>query len=349
MEKHIEALKKSPIFALTLGSKELCHSNYWAWLIETDNKFAKVFFDNLDSGITNVDREKEHMDLVLETPHGDYIIENKLKSLPDKEQLEKYYAVYNEKHKTKFVKGIICGIVEPSFKIPQGWNFLSYADIAEKIEKIKNSTALKDDAILNEYIRVIKNIHSVLNDYTKKVGQTLDSKNFEPLSEIKLDDIAKKLKADEFVKYLNKNIRNQIENKIKNKLWKLEIYPGFSNKSAFVDIRLIKDKDTTNEMAIGVQIQAGKFERDVLTKQKIDADSLFHQFKSLNWFSDYKNQKTFLGKPTSQNKNYCSYKTDAYIHLYQYYNIQNYSFYHLAKEIVNHLTYASKIINENNL
>ena len=94
-DNEIKKLKESPVFALTLGAKELCHSNFWKWLIDKDKNFAKVFFKEIDvDKIDSVSREKEHMDLVVETKNGDYIggyiIENKLKSLPDKEQLEDY-------------------------------------------------------------------------------------------------------------------------------------------------------------------------------------------------------------------------------------------------------------------
>ena len=44
LNSKIEKLKNSPVFALTLGAKELCHSNFWKWLIDKDKNFAKVFF-----------------------------------------------------------------------------------------------------------------------------------------------------------------------------------------------------------------------------------------------------------------------------------------------------------------
>jgi hypothetical protein len=43
----IEILKKSLVFAMSKGSHELFHTNIWAWLIERDKKFCKVFFPML--------------------------------------------------------------------------------------------------------------------------------------------------------------------------------------------------------------------------------------------------------------------------------------------------------------
>ena len=46
--EQITQLKESPLFALSLCSKELAHSNMWKWLMDTDREFAKAFFDNID-------------------------------------------------------------------------------------------------------------------------------------------------------------------------------------------------------------------------------------------------------------------------------------------------------------
>ena len=46
--EQITQLNESPLFALSLCSKELAHSNMWKWLMDTDREFAKAFFDNID-------------------------------------------------------------------------------------------------------------------------------------------------------------------------------------------------------------------------------------------------------------------------------------------------------------
>ena len=47
MDDKLNELKHSPIYAMSLGSKELFHSNFWKWLITEDFNFASVFFDDL--------------------------------------------------------------------------------------------------------------------------------------------------------------------------------------------------------------------------------------------------------------------------------------------------------------
>ena len=60
-------LKNSLLFQASLGSKELFHSNIWAWLMEMDNSFINVFFDDFNpdefcktaNDKITIEREKE--------------------------------------------------------------------------------------------------------------------------------------------------------------------------------------------------------------------------------------------------------------------------------------------------
>ena len=47
----VEKLKSSLIYQMSLASKELFHSNVWAWIIEKDHSITKsVFFDLIEGG-----------------------------------------------------------------------------------------------------------------------------------------------------------------------------------------------------------------------------------------------------------------------------------------------------------
>jgi len=68
-------LKSSPLFNVSLTSKELFHSNFWAWMIESSGvdkvALCKVFFEDSFKGRTTkinkdkiiVEREKDNIDL----------------------------------------------------------------------------------------------------------------------------------------------------------------------------------------------------------------------------------------------------------------------------------------------
>ena len=359
LKSKIKKLKESPVFALTLGAKELCHSNFWKWLIDKDKNFAKVFFgDEIDVAKINcVEREKEHMDLVVKMEKGNYVIENKLKSLPDKEQLEKYSEKLNKNKEKVFAKGKIVSVLEPTFDIPEGWEPLSYEDVLNGIEKMYLSATLTDyDKIVVEgYIESSKNMLDVVGESCSKIGNTMNCSNLGKLSEVKLDDVAKKLQADQFVHFLNDNIREKLEAMVNKNLWKVVIQPGFTRKDSLVDIRFKKEEDG-NELSLGVQIQGVKFKRLISTtnvpqaSKKEKAERIFKIYHSMGWLNDYDvSSKIMFDKQTKQKNDYCSYVTDKYTLVYQYFNIENYDFNVLKDEILSHLKFASDIIKHKNL
>ena len=106
-----EKIEKSPMFQLSLGSKELFHTNflYWLWKaepnafwrimgsfgIKTDDKGSLVVmreWEHFDLSIVHVtDRKKKGKDGKIEIFDTIVaVIENKVKSIPRIEQLEKY-------------------------------------------------------------------------------------------------------------------------------------------------------------------------------------------------------------------------------------------------------------------
>lgn len=66
LEQSFKNLKQSPMFAISLSSKELFHSNFWAWLIEYNPEYSKVFFDDIDfNNKLFVKREEKNRDLSI--------------------------------------------------------------------------------------------------------------------------------------------------------------------------------------------------------------------------------------------------------------------------------------------
>ena len=94
-------VKNSIIPALSNNNHELFHSNLWQWLIEQDHSFVKVFFDKFKiDNYEEVKREDKHLDLtIIDNDNNYYIIENKVKSIPSKRQLEEYKTKIDKKKK----------------------------------------------------------------------------------------------------------------------------------------------------------------------------------------------------------------------------------------------------------
>lgn len=113
-KKPLAELQRSPTFAMSLGAKELFHTNFLAFLLESDgqslDRLRRALRTALNFPVTDgelstcvVWREKKHMDLIL-VPlvlgSGDegsvlsskraHVIEAKLKSIPTAFQLKRY-------------------------------------------------------------------------------------------------------------------------------------------------------------------------------------------------------------------------------------------------------------------
>jgi len=84
----ISYLRSSPLFNLSLGSKELFHSNFLAWLFELyprelGGALSRFLKDRSgDVAITNVLRELKNRDLTIHFGNGqELVIENKVNEI----------------------------------------------------------------------------------------------------------------------------------------------------------------------------------------------------------------------------------------------------------------------------
>jgi len=353
LDSKIEILINSPIYAMSLGSKELFHSNFWGWLIETDNNYASVFFPEVDiSSIKSIEREKGNRDLTIYLKDDScYVIENKIKSLPKLNQLIEY-----KKNTKGFIKGLLTGIIPTlNLKNDDYWMFISYKDIAKKI---KNLTDLsnkfiikKNKGIIYEYCETLEALSDIIS---KRLIETSNNLIYDSgsLWKIRFDDVYKKFKAEDFAeRYL---YDSQELKKLTPVGFSLKTSTDFSNKNAIIDVRFyIKDV-----MCIGIQIQGEQFriiaERSISNK----CDEVFSEFLEYSWF-DLKiikngNIKYIKGNKTKMSpeggKAYNKYETSYYSFVYQYFNlfeeITDYNV--LFKLILDYMAFAKDIIEKNN-
>lgn len=175
MGRLIRLLKGSPIFNLSLSSKELFHSNLLAWLCDTypayaGNLFAEFLKRRL-VGIGSVKtlREWNNLDLVVEFEDGQsLVIENKVKSLPYERQLEEYAEAMKGR---PYVSFLLLSLSKPYFLDENGstitlrngpaWHYLSYAGLAGRLQKIQPAVAILNEyhgQLLADYIGFIRNL-----------------------------------------------------------------------------------------------------------------------------------------------------------------------------------------------
>ena len=193
-EQIIRELNASPIFNLSLSSKELFHSNFLAWLGNnpiTKDYFAEVIKDLVNDsdlfppGDWTVKREDKHFDLCIreDTKRGKgtgkylLIIENKVKSIPIKRQLDEYVQkkVRGKGDHTKYLLLTLTEGFAHKTKIdkaiktkgsPNNWIVKTYKELASSmLNKLRmvNDTYLH--SILTDYIGFIENLDALVRQW----------------------------------------------------------------------------------------------------------------------------------------------------------------------------------------
>lgn len=158
-------LGQSPMQRMSLGSRELFHSNFLAWLFDTYPAALTVF--DLDAVTCEVKREKKNVDLVVyvngeTTPQ--LLIENKVKSLPEANQLNRYAGKF-----PNVKKRVLLTLLTPSFhrKPDPEWDTMKYKELGIKLKKWATDTTLKAEhsVYINDYVTLVKNLGIVAESH----------------------------------------------------------------------------------------------------------------------------------------------------------------------------------------
>lgn len=174
--KNLNDLSSNPMFMLSMTSRELFHSNFWAWILKQYPKvFTQVFYEEYDGkSDIKIHREKFNIDLLIEVGEKFIIIENKLKSIPCKDQLNKYWA----KVKTDNKKLILVSYFKPLFRMEENWEYLSYEDLCKRLQKYLSETAPsyidKDDEVfITSYVKFLKLLNQFQNNIELNSNDTM--------------------------------------------------------------------------------------------------------------------------------------------------------------------------------
>ena len=185
----IDDLSNNVMFRLSLGSKELFHSNFWAWLLEEYKaKATPIFQENCNEDISEIYREMSHTDLSFKHNDKLIIIENKFKSYPDFEQLQRY--AY-ENIGRNFDHIILVSYYEPTFLSNNGIqhigdNLYKYEGIYKYKEENKQLCFqfkyLSYENILNNLKDFYAEVHpehkTYVNDYIKMLQSLIELKEY---------------------------------------------------------------------------------------------------------------------------------------------------------------------------
>jgi len=304
MNDDLKALEKNPLFQMSLGSKELFHSNFLAWILNEDKNFSKEFISQL-TGINNIksftspSREKMNIDLQFSLIFNDdseqlIVIENKVKSLPNRKQLEKYKkkieGIITKQRKKKGNKDkkildpkfYLLSLIEPAFPLDKEWKFISYSALADALKKTLEKKSIPDGEnilkvsnVITSYIIFAKSLDKLF------VGKSIDFEKDE--FDFNEKDVIKPYKDlrihDLFLKLTYQQIAEEIKNKVENEFSELEVSSdwnefkecegglfigtGFTRGTSIIEfkynLKKLDNSDNPLIVVLGIQLQGNMF------------------------------------------------------------------------------------------
>ena len=334
MEKQLpqlfKELNKNTMFHLSLGSKELFHSNFLEFLWNQSpidflkmllellqsagreifkSKFSIAFEESINCGKDEIEekiyntftlaREEKDFDICIyhenTGPRGgkkrvyDLIIENKVKSIPYKEQLDRYEKKVQdnqgETEKPIYILLSLATVFPEKNEIiwQKNWNIVSYQQLHDAIQKVYG----EENTYIRDYLSFIENLHSLKDEILKADFKDLPYYNPEemkPFADIRLHDMYVKLRGSYFVCLLKEALLAK-----KHPAVYIEFFPGNREKPK-EEAKSFKKYDTiiwlksemTNAkqstITISIKLRDSKNSYDI----QIEGDDYRHMFSHTN-------------------------------------------------------------------
>jgi hypothetical protein len=158
-------IESNPLGRLMYGSRELFHSNLIGWFFDmlpevADATFRPLALTGSDSGRW-VDRERGHLDLVFHWPdRAPLVIENKVFSFPDKQQLDEYEAAAGTWPQAPSL--VLLSVSPPAFD-PGNWRYLSYGEFAARILDALPSDSSYEVETMRRYAALVTDLHDLIS------------------------------------------------------------------------------------------------------------------------------------------------------------------------------------------
>ena len=270
-------LLAEPLFHMSLGSKELFHSNFVAWFAgayykQTDAVFGPWGDHDAGARIRAVDREKSHLDLVLYLPGFRPIaIENKVFSVPDPGQLRKYAnnAVKKMVARDGPVTKILLTLMDPGEVEVEGWRVVRYGDLATALE-LQHASIDKpfDGEIVRRYAHMVRHLVELL----QMLGSPGPNEPYlvkgllELIGDPRLSAAIQKARASYVLRELRRR-RDQFGEREGVDVRGFGVDDGFTNGTTLLQgfVRLGDNPDDLTKDALGWQFQGTQFRLAVVT------------------------------------------------------------------------------------
>lgn len=225
MTHSIDELSSSPLFNLSLSSKELFHSNFLAWLAQHYPDFfveickelgCKADWSNAE---WNVKREYKNFDLCITSDEKIVmVLENKVKSIPTKAQLDEYV----EKLKKEYEGNIDLILLSLSTSFPdkqaiedeKKWQIRNYKDLCTATRKhmqLINNQYHK--ALIEDYSSFVATLHECSESWKVKDSSFFllpndndSNSNRKELKELRIADLQDKIWYSQLLEKLNSRL-----------------------------------------------------------------------------------------------------------------------------------------------
>lgn len=298
-DTNIEQLEKNPMFQLSLTSKELFHSNFLYWLSLYDkNKFKNLIEElagdkihwpenpnnwivlrehkNLDLCIIEYDSEEKEKKKVLKNYL--FVLENKVKSIATKKQLDGYYKKVddtNKEHKCCFcLLSLSVGFLErEEIEKDRKWTIRSYSNLAEALER----HYLKDDAssggqyIIEQYRQSIVLLDEIVKpnmDSMTWVDTAINKK----LSKFRIDNFIKKVIGNKLAVEIADKLSEQggkVEFNVSDSdMWNpksIFLTAGYTRNGILIHLSKFLSKD---DVLIRLEIEGHVYKRGIIKRKE---------------------------------------------------------------------------------
>lgn len=288
----IKKIEISPMFQLSLGSKELFHSNFLFWLSKAEpNAFwgmMNLFGINTDDNDSLiVKREWNHFDLSIvrkisksKRGYDDIVavIENKVKSIPNEIQIEKYNGSIAKTDGKPGCTKILLSLIEPNFD-NVGWNLVSYEKYLQYLLLCKNEIhSSYNAAIYEDYSNLVETLIEfkkrwIGNEKTLLKTRYTDILNSEETlvaTSLRINDLRHKLIYSTMLEVVARKLKEQSISYVLGKTDddffqgadNVLIGAGMTRAMGLIELKV----KISDDLIVGVQVQNNQYRHFVIFK-----------------------------------------------------------------------------------
>lgn len=234
-------LKSSPLFHLSLASKELFHSNFLCWLGQTHPKVFEKMCEQLGCNTAvwpegwTVEREHKFsetisLDLRVKGKDGELcmVLENKVKSAPNLQQLTKYAETGKTYPKCNFVLLSLATNFLGKEQIGRPWIIWNYGNLAAAIMSAMPSWGQTctdyHKSIIQDYVQFAGSLHSLFGKMTVNETDNYIKNAPREYADFRMDDIYEKLRSSQIAGMLANKMEERLQTEVPDR--KIEIEFG---------------------------------------------------------------------------------------------------------------------------